>query len=150
MALDLVATDELFLSFGKEERWLFAINVNDMFYPAADGEGISMDKIPEVWKVWKEGNWPAVVRWVQAKRDGLPLRKRREENILTIENLQRRAKLAESRASAAEGERDRMREALRQIMQDAEHMEFSCDCGTEEHPGPKRPCLFCRCRELAK
>jgi hypothetical protein len=91
MILDLVATDELFVQPAEGEGWVFWVNVNDMFYPASDGEGIDISEIPAVWQAWKDKGWPGVVRWVQEKRGGLKLRKSREERILTIESLQSRA-----------------------------------------------------------
>lgn len=100
MALDLVATDELFVQPKEGGGWVFWVNVNDMFYPAADGEGIDFAEIPAVWQAWKDKGWPGVVRWVQEKRNGLPLRKSREEKILSIESLQQRAEKAEAELSA--------------------------------------------------
>jgi len=91
MVLDLVATHELFVQSAEGEGWVFWVNVNDMFYPASDGEGIDISEIPAVWQAWKDKDWPGVVRWVQEKRGGMKLRKSREERILTIESLQCRA-----------------------------------------------------------
>ena len=88
MAFDLVATDELFVHPAEGGGWVFWVNVNDMFYPAADGEGIDFSEIPSVWKAWKAHGWPGVVRWVQEKRGGLKLRKSREEKILTLERAE--------------------------------------------------------------
>lgn len=96
--LDLVATDELFIQPAEGGGWVFWVNVNDMFYPASDGEGIDFSEIPAVWQAWKDKDWPGVVRWVQEKRGGLKLRKSREERILTIEGL-----------------REQLEEALRKI-----------------------------------
>lgn len=104
MALDLIATDELFVNPAEGGGWVFWVNVNDMFYPAADGEGIDFAEIPSVWKAWKESGWPGVVRWVQEKRGGLPLRKSREETIHTMENLQKRVKELEAGAASHNGQ----------------------------------------------
>lgn len=103
MVLDLVATDELFVQPAEGGGWVFWVNVNDMFYPASDGEGIDLSEVPVVWKAWKENGWPGVVRWVQEKRGGLKLRKSREEAILNIEGLQAQLKAAEEKLAALSG-----------------------------------------------
>lgn len=103
MVLDLVATDEVFLERAEGGGWTFCVNVNDMFYPAADGEGVDISEIPAVWKAWKESGWTGVARWVQEKRGGLKLRKSREEKILSIERLQERVTELEGRLEELAG-----------------------------------------------
>jgi hypothetical protein len=53
-----------------EEHWPLCINVNDTFCFAADCERIPWEKIPEVYKLWRETQ--AKWRHLLEERDSLP------------------------------------------------------------------------------
>jgi len=47
---------------------LLAVNVNDVFYPAADCEEYSYEEAPELWEIARLQGWPGIIKWVKARR----------------------------------------------------------------------------------
>lgn len=92
-AMRLLATDQFFMWEGERDgEFLLELcaNVNDEFYPGADAEDIPISEAPALLKIWEEKNWPGVVRFVQQKRGGQPLRKHREAYIAKLESAESR------------------------------------------------------------
>lgn len=62
-----------FVPFDTDGNRAIAFNVicNDTFaYACADAEGITLEKAPEILRLYRAGGWPAVARWVQEQRGG--------------------------------------------------------------------------------
>jgi hypothetical protein len=59
----------------------FSVLVNDLFVPAADAEGFDISEAIPLRDVFRKDGYEGVVRWVQAKRDGMPLRPHVEKRI---------------------------------------------------------------------
>src|SRR5690606_1479751 len=67
----------------------------------ADCEGITLEKAPEMLRLYREGGWPAVARWVQEQRGGTEAspyikpvaEKMRAADAMRAENAALRARL---------------------------------------------------------
>lgn len=57
-----------------------AVNLNDYFVPASDGEEIAMADAPVLEALYKQEGWPAIHQWV-ADRRGIPNQHWRERHI---------------------------------------------------------------------
>jgi hypothetical protein len=59
----------------------FSVMVNDLFVPAADSEGFDISEAIPLRDVFRCDGWEGVVRWVQKKRDNMPLRPHIEKRV---------------------------------------------------------------------
>jgi hypothetical protein len=59
----------------------FSVMVNDLFVPAADSEGFDISEAIPLRDVFRSDGWEGVVRWVQKKRDNMPLRPHIEKRV---------------------------------------------------------------------
>jgi hypothetical protein len=76
----------------------FSVMVNDVFYPAADADGFEITDAIPLRDVYRKDGYEGVVRWVQKRRDNLPLRPHVEKRVKAREDLR--------------AENDRLRAAL--------------------------------------
>jgi len=67
------------------EKVAFSVLVNDLFVPAADAEGFDISEAIPLRDVFRKDGFEGVVRWVQQKRDGMPLRPKAEKRISEAE-----------------------------------------------------------------
>jgi hypothetical protein len=65
----------------------FSVLVNDTFVPAADCEGFDISEAIPLRDIFRKGGIDAVIRWVQQKRDGMPLRPHIEKQVKDRESL---------------------------------------------------------------
>lgn len=98
---NLLATDNAFANHVKGGGIGFNVMCSDTFaYACADCENIDISQAPEVWKLYQDGGWHAVVRWVQEKRGDERFIKPVEEEVRRSEAIRaERDKLAESARS---------------------------------------------------
>lgn len=98
---NLLATDNAFANHVKGGGIGFNVMCSDTFaYACADCENIDISQAPEVWKLYQDGGWHAVVRWVQEKRGDERFIKPVEEEVRRSEAIRaERDKLAESERS---------------------------------------------------
>jgi len=64
--LELMA--ESIMWYDPEEKRPY-LNVNDCFVPASDSEDVTLQDIPELYKIWKESGDDGLVEWVRVKRE---------------------------------------------------------------------------------
>lgn len=76
----------------------FSVMVNDVFYPAADADGFEITDAIPLRDVYRKDGYEGVVRWVQKRRDNLPLQPHVEKRVKAREDLR--------------AENDRLRAAL--------------------------------------
>lgn len=59
----------------KVNMWLC---VNDVFYPAADAEDISLEDLPVLAELYEQYDYPGIVAWVAKKRNIEPIKDKRK------------------------------------------------------------------------
>jgi len=105
MAAELAADDVAFFFRGhpfvgntndSEKELCVGLLVSDTFgYAGADCERITLDEVPHVYALYKQGDWPAIVRWISERRQSRPI-KEVENEMALVDRLA--AKLAAAEA----------------------------------------------------